>query len=165
MNDQLSIQQLAEISGKSISTIRRHKAKLEAAGAYCGRPAWRITTEQALKAGLLDEQSMSSQVNNHDYSADKSAETALREQLELTRDALEREKSRADLLEALLQQEKQEKLLWLKGYLEQKKAIDAPSEETEAAPVTTTEPEEAQQPISFWKRIFRRTPHKTPKTQ
>lgn len=172
MNDHMSIQQLAELSGKSISTIRRHKAKLEAAGAYCGRPAWRITTEHAIKAGLLDDQSMSAHVTNHDYSPDyspdNSAETALREQLELTKAALEREKSRADLLETLLQQEKQEKLLWLKGYLEQTKAISAPTEEPEATTVattvTTTQPEEeAQQP--FWKRIFRRTPHTTPTMQ
>lgn len=163
MANEMTIQQLSELSGKSISTIRRYRAKLEAAGAYCDRPAWRITTEQAIKAGLLAEQSASTQANNGDYSHSHSAdkvETALREQLELTKAALEREKSRADLLETLLEQEKQEKILWLKGYLEQTKAISAPAETPEAATVPTTDPEETpKQPTSFWKRVFRRTSH------
>lgn len=142
MTRQMNIHELSQATGKSVSTIRRHKDQLVKYGAFCGRPAWKVTREQAEKAGLFTERSM----NTHDTSDEHSAsavEVELRAHIQLLKESLEREKTRADLLERTLEQEKQEKLLWLQGYLSETRQIAAPEPEPE-------------RPKTIWEKLFTR---------
>lgn len=144
----MNIHEPSQATGKSVSTIRRHKAELLKYGAFCGRPAWKVTREQAEKAGLFTERSL----NTHEHSGEHSAspvEVELRAHIQLLKDSLEREKTRADLLERTLEQEKQEKLLWLQGYLSETRQISPPQPHSTE---TTSTPENTGGFFARWRR-------------
>lgn len=135
-----TVRELSRVTGVSESTIRRNKDKLLKCGAFCGRPAWRITLEQAYKAGLIGDYSC-------DYSCDQSSggsavsvEAELREQIVVLANALEREKSRVEFLEKILEQEKNEKLLWLQGYLSETRQIELKQNSVETPPEQEVQP-------------------------
>lgn len=141
-----TVRELSQVTGVSESTIRRNKNKLLKCGAFCGRPAWRITLEQAYKAGLIG-----------DYSCDQSSgdsavsvEAELREQIVVLSNALEREKSRVEFLEKILEQEKNEKLLWLQGYLSQTCQIESKQNFVETPPEQEVQPNKR----SWFSRLF-----------
>ncbi|MDO4427951.1 MAG: hypothetical protein Q4B91_00345 [Atopobiaceae bacterium] len=69
-----------------------------------------------------------------------SVEAELREQIVVLSNALEREKSRVEFLEKILEQEKNEKLLWLQGYLSETRQIELKQNSVETPPEQEMQP-------------------------
>lgn len=162
----LTTQEIADWAGVSISTVRRKKPELETAGAYVGRPAWKITKRQATEVGLHADKSPSTHENSASthtppVEPDSSLVEALRDNIRSLENALEREQDRVASLERTLDQEKQEKMLWLQGYLSQTHQIlpredtgeDTQDDQPQEAP--PTEPA-TRRKFSF-RNLFRRT--------
>lgn len=149
----MNVQQLAELTGKSPSTIRRHKTLLQQAGAHCGRPQWKVTKAQAQAARLLEpdtvtshDQSSEQSTTNHEQSLEKE----LRARISTLESALTSERERIKHLEKLLDTEKQEKLLWLKGYLSEAQQL----EQSPAQKITHEVPSNPRP--SLWRKLFGR---------
>ena len=155
-----TLKELADLTGKSQSTIQRKKKALIAAGATCDRSGWSVTSAQAHAVGLTFEE-----VNDrsHDTSPDRShdhpttaLEESLRAHIASLESALQREHDRVAYLESQLDQERQERLLWTQGYLSETRALPPaePSPVADAAPAPERpRPTRAHNPL---RRLFTR---------
>lgn len=155
-----TLKELAELTGKSQSTIQRKKKRLIAEGASCTASGWAVTQTQAEAVGLtfIDHPDRSYETSPDHPDDHHSSELidALRAHIASLEESLQREHKRVSYLESQLDQERKERLLWTQGYLSETRALE------EAPTVSTPEVHTQEQPSThkpaprtFLRRFFR----------
>ena len=155
-----TLKELAELTGKSQSTIQRKKKRLIAEGASCTASGWAVTQTQAEAVGLtfIDHPDRSHETSPDHQDDHPSSELidALRAHIASLEESLQREHKRVSYLESQLDQERKERLLWTQGYLSETRALE------EAPTVSTPEVHTQEQPSThkpaprtFLRRFFR----------